>query len=103
MQHAEAVDDISADDLGEAVFGLTSGIPDRDSRSPRHFKLRLAPTAGCFELPSMRAGGAGLLSLRSFQYSRTAKVVVVDRLDGGWRIEKLIERPPSAHAGEFEA
>jgi putative ABC transport system permease protein len=28
MQHAEAVDDISAYDLGEAVLGLTSGIPE---------------------------------------------------------------------------
>jgi putative ABC transport system permease protein len=28
MQHAEAVDDISAYDLGEALLGLTSGIPE---------------------------------------------------------------------------
>ena len=41
-------------------------------RAPNQFLDRLTPTTGYSGLPCMRAGGAGLLSLRSFQYSRTA-------------------------------
>jgi putative ABC transport system permease protein len=48
MQHAEAVDDISAYDLGEAVLGLTSGIPEEVHGAhvtSNYFRLFGAPLA----------------------------------------------------------
>ena len=68
MQHVEAVDDISAHDLGEGVLGLTSGMPEEVHGlhvTANYFRLFGAPfTLGrAFSTDEDRAGSAKVVVL----------------------------------------
>ena len=68
MQHAEAVDDISAYDLGEGVLGLTSGIPEQVHGvhvTANYFRLFGAPLVlgRAFSADEDRAGSGKVVVL----------------------------------------
>jgi putative ABC transport system permease protein len=68
MQHAEAVDDISAYDLGEGVLGLTSGVPEEVHGvhvTANYFRLFGAPLVlgRTFSADEDRAGSGKIVVL----------------------------------------
>ena len=75
LQHAEAVDDISAYDLGEAVLGLTSGIPEEIHGAhvtSNYFRLFGAPLAlgRTFSADEDRAGSGNVVVLSYWLWKR---------------------------------
>jgi putative ABC transport system permease protein len=75
LQHAEAVDDISAYDLGDGVLGLTSGIPEELHGihvTSNYFRLFGAPfTLGrTFTADEDRAGSAKVVVLSYWLWER---------------------------------
>ena len=75
MEHAEAVDDISAYDLGEGVLGLTSGIPEEVHGvhvTANYFRLFGAPfvLGRTFSADEDRAGSAKVLVLSYWLWKR---------------------------------
>jgi putative ABC transport system permease protein len=75
MQHAEAVDDISAYDLGEAVLGLTSGTPEEVHGAhvtSNYFRLFGAPLAlgRTFRADEDRAGSGNVVVLSYWLWKR---------------------------------
>jgi putative ABC transport system permease protein len=75
LQHAEAVDDISAYDLGEAVLGLTSGTPEEVHGAhvtSNYFRLFGAPLAlgRTFSADEDRAGSGKVVVLSYWLWKR---------------------------------
>jgi putative ABC transport system permease protein len=75
LQHAEAVDDISAYDLGEGVLGLTSGIPEEVHGvhvTSNYFRLFGAPFAlgRAFTADEDRPGSAKVVVLSYWLWKR---------------------------------
>ena len=75
LQHAEAVDDISAYELGEAVLGLTSGIPEEVHGAhvtSNYFRLFGAPLAlgRTFSADEDRAGSGKVVVLSYWLWRR---------------------------------
>lgn len=75
MQHAEAVDDISAYDLGEGVLGLTSGIPEEVHGvhvTSNYFRLFGAPLVlgRTFTADEDRAGSGKVVVLGYWLWKR---------------------------------
>ena len=75
LQHAEAVDDISAYDLGEGVLGLTSGIPEEVHGAhvtANYFRLFGAPFAlgRPFNADEDRAGSGKVVVLSYWLWKR---------------------------------
>ena len=75
LQHAEAIDDISAYDLGEGLLGLTSGIPEEVHGvhvTSNYFRLFGAPLVlgRTFSADEDRAGSAKIVVLSYWLWKR---------------------------------